>query len=107
MLKIEHYQDEDGGNLFRAWFGKLRDVVAKTAVLKRIDRVALGNFGNCRDVGNGVTELKINIGPGYRDYLAHRGERLVIPLSGGNKSTQSKDIELARKYWLDWKRRQA
>ena len=79
----------------------------KTAVLKRIDRVTLGNFGNCRDVGNGVTELKIDIGPGYRIYLAHRGERLVILLCGGNKSTQSKDIELARKYWLDWKRRQA
>ena len=107
MLKIEHYQDEDGGNPFRAWFGKLRDIVAKTAVLKRIDRVTLGNFGNCSDVGSGITELKIDIGPGYRIYLSHRGERLVILLCGGNKSTQSKDIELARKYWLDWKRRQA
>jgi putative addiction module killer protein len=106
MLKIEQYQDEDGGIPFRAWFAKLRDVVAKTAILNRIDRLTLGNFGNCRDVGNGISELKIDVGAGYRVYVAHRGERLVILLYGGNKATQSKDIELARKYWTDWKRRQ-
>lgn len=106
MVKIEHYQHEDGGIPYQAWFIKLRDVVAKVVVSKRIDRLALGNFGNCRDVGNGVSELKIDVGPGYRVYVAHRGERLVILLCGGNKSTQPKDIELARKYWTDWKRRQ-
>ena len=106
MVKIEHYQREDGGIPYQAWFIKLRDVVAKVAISKRIDRLALGNFGNCRDVGNGVSELKIDVGPGYRVYVAHRGERLVILLCGGNKSTQPKDIELARKYWTDWKRRQ-
>lgn len=105
MVKIEQYQDEDGGIPFRAWFGKLRDVVAKAAIANRIDRLALGNFGSCRDVGNGVSELKVDVGPGYRVYVAHHGEKLVILLCGGNKSTQAKDIELARKYWADWKRR--
>jgi putative addiction module killer protein len=105
MVKIEQYQDENGVIPFRAWFGKLRDVVAKTAIAKRIDRSALGNFGTCRSVGSGVTEMKIDVGPGYRVYIAHHGEKLVILLCGGDKSTQPKDIELAKNYWLDWKRR--
>jgi putative addiction module killer protein len=105
MVKIEQYQDEDGGIPYRAWFTKLRDAVAKAAIAKRIDRLALGNFGYCREVGNGVSELKIDLGPGYRVYVGQQGEKLVILLCGGDKSTQPKDIDLAKKYWADWKRR--
>ena len=92
-------------SLYRAWFTKLRDAVAKAAIAKRIDRLALGNFGYCREVGNGVSELKIDLGPGYRVYVGQQGEKLVILLCGGDKSTQPKDIDLAKKYWADWKRR--
>ena len=105
MVKIEQYQDPSGANPFRLWFGKLRDAIAKAAIAKRLDRLALGNAGSSRSVGSGVTELKVDVGPGYRVYIAHHGDRLVILLCGGDKSTQVKDIELAKTYWQDWKRR--
>jgi len=71
MVRIEQYQDESGANPFRIWFGKLRDVIAKAAIAKRLDRLTLGNAGTCRSVGNGVTEMKIDVGPGYRLYFAN------------------------------------
>lgn len=86
--------------IFDGWFAGLRDLRAKVRVQARIDRTALGNFGDCVPVGEGVSEMRIHYGPGYRVYFAQRGLEVVILLAGGDKATQVKDIaralELAR-----------
>ncbi len=69
----------------------------------RIRRLADGNPGDVRPVGNGVSELRIDAGPGYRVYYATRGEELILLLAGGDKSTQARDIETALALWQDWK----
>jgi len=81
----------------------LRDKVAVYRIRARLDRVELGNFGIVKSVGDGVSELKIDHGPGYRIYFAMRGKTVVLLLSGGDKSTQQKDIETAKAYWKQQK----
>ena len=71
----------------------------------RIRRLESGNFGDCKSVGAGVLELRVDVGPGYRLYCARRGVDLVVLLCGGDKRGQSADIERAKDYWSDWKRR--
>jgi len=83
-------------NVFTAWFKSLRDVNAKARILTRIRRLSLGNPGDTKSVGHGVSELRVDYGPGYRIYFAHRGATVVILLAGGNKGTQRQDIALAR-----------
>ena len=88
---------------FAAWFAKLRDRGAKARVLVRIDRLSLGNPGDVRPVGEGVSEMRIDYGPGYRVYFVRRGEQVVVLLAGGDKSSQARDIatalRLARSLW--------
>lgn len=103
--EVTYYQSEDGLIPFKKWFDRLRDVRATIEVDKRVRRLSLGNFGDHKSVGNGVVELRIAYGPGYRVYLGQHGYRLVILLCGGDKGSQSKDIEQAQSYWADWKRR--
>ena len=85
---------------YAGWFNGLRDRQARARINTRIRRLSLGNPGDVKPVGEGVSELRIDYGPGYRIYLARRGETLVILLAGGNKPTQNQDIrkalELAR-----------
>lgn len=73
----------------------------------RIKRLEAGLFGDCEPVGGGVLELREHLGPGFRMYFGRHGKSIVILLCGGTKSTQEEDIGTARKYWADWKRRQA
>lgn len=80
---------------FAAWLDALRDIRARARVQARIERLAAGNPGDVEPVGEGVSELRINYGPGYRVYFKQRGRRLVILLAGGDKSTQVKDIATA------------
>ena len=80
---------------FDAWLRGLRDRAARARILVRIDRLALGNPGDVRPVGEGVSELRIPYGPGYRVYFVRHGEMLVILLCGGDKSTQNRDIATA------------
>ncbi|MEW6132283.1 MAG: type II toxin-antitoxin system RelE/ParE family toxin [Pseudomonadota bacterium] len=77
----------------------------KASIARRLDRLAMGNPGDNKAVRDGVSELRIDVGPGYRVYYAAHGEKLVILLCGGDKSSQDGDIELALEYWADWKRR--
>jgi probable addiction module killer protein len=80
---------------FDSWFTKLRDRQAQKRIQARIDRAESGNFGDCEPVGEGVSEMRIHYGPGYRVYFAQQGMEIVILLAGGDKSTQPKDIKAA------------
>jgi putative addiction module killer protein len=81
---------------YASWFAALRDRTAKVRIDIRIRRLSLGNFGDTRPVGEGVIELRIHYGPGYRIYLKKQGDALVILLAGGDKSSQDNDIRLAK-----------
>ena len=82
---------------YREWLDALRDRTGRARILVRVDRLIEGNPGQHRDLTDGVSELKIDVGPGYRVYYTHRGNRLVLLLAGGDKSTQQKDITTAIK----------
>lgn len=81
---------------YERWFEGLRDLNAQLRIGARIRRVSLGNLGDVKPVGEGVLELRIPYGPGYRVYLTQRGETLIILLAGGDKSSQRRDIERAK-----------
>jgi putative addiction module killer protein len=82
---------------FSDWLKALRDLRARAKITQRIDRLELGNPGDVAPVGEGVSEMRIHYGPGYRVYITQRGEELVVLLCGGDKSTQAADINLAKK----------
>jgi len=103
--QLEYYQKESGDVPFADWLEGLRDRAAIARIRILLGRVRLGNFGAAKSVGDGVSELKIDFGPGYRVYYAMSGKSVVLLLIGGDKSTQSKDIETAKRYWLDYQAR--
>lgn len=80
---------------YRDWIDDLKDHIGRARILVRVDRLIDGNPGQYRNLTDGVSELKLDFGPGYRVYYAQKGERLLLLLIGGDKSTQSKDIALA------------
>ena len=81
----------------------MRDVNAQAKIISRLNRIVDGNLGDYRSVGEGVCELKINYGPGYRIYFGQIGMTIVILICGGDKSTQDKDIRQAKEYWTDYR----
>jgi putative addiction module killer protein len=81
---------------YAAWFASLRDRIAKTRIDIRIRRLSLGNPGDAKTIGEGVSELRVDHGPGYRVYFVQRGSVLVVLLAGGDKSTQAQDIRKAK-----------
>ncbi len=87
---------------FDRWLRKLKDRRAAARVLIRIDRLAAGNPGDVKPVGGGICELRIDHGPGYRVYYLHQGDRLILLLCGGDKSTQDADITAARLIAQQW-----
>jgi putative addiction module killer protein len=80
---------------FVKWLDSLRDIKARSRVLARIERLAAGNPGDVKPVGEGVSELRIDYGSGYRVYFVKRGQTVIVLLAGGDKSTQAKDIKAA------------
>jgi putative addiction module killer protein len=104
-IEIRQYQTEDGRIPVSDWLGELRDYLARARITARLDRLAAGLRGDWRSVGRGVSELRIDHGPGYRVYFAQHGRTVVILLCGGDKRTQAKDIEQAHAYWKDYKAR--
>lgn len=84
-------------HIFDNWFAELKDKQAARRIQVRIDRAEDGNFGDCKPVGSGVSEMRIHFGPGYRLYFTQQGTDIVILLAGGDKSTQAKDIVTALK----------
>jgi putative addiction module killer protein len=97
--RLEYYLDDSGKAPFLLWLYSLKDNTAVYRIRARLDRVILGNFGTVEPIGDGVWELKINHGPGYRVYYAICGRDVVLLLVGGVKSTQQRDIETAKVYW--------
>jgi putative addiction module killer protein len=81
--------------IFAQWLDGLRDLRARARVQARLERLARGNPGDVEPVGEGVSELRINYGPGYRVYFKRRGQALIILLAGGDKRTQAKDVKIA------------
>jgi putative addiction module killer protein len=103
--KVEIYLTVDGKSPFSEWLDGLRDIKARAKIRVRIDRVSLGNFGDCRPVGHGVMELKIDFGPGYRVYFGQVGEKIILLLCGGDKGTQRLDIAKAKVFLNDYRKR--
>jgi putative addiction module killer protein len=88
---------------YSSWFRKLRDEKARFRIVARIRRLSLGNFGDTKPVGEGVSELRIDYGPGYRVYFRQEGQMLVLLLAGGSKKTQAADIAKAKQLAREWK----
>jgi putative addiction module killer protein len=103
--ELRIYVTEEGREPFNEWLASLRDHRARAKIRVRLDRVSLGNFGDCHGVGEGVQELRVNYGPGYRVYFGQEGTAIVLLLCGGDKNTQMKDIETAKQYWREYRRR--
>jgi len=101
--EIRIYVTTEGREPFSEWLKSLRDQRARAKIRVRLDRVSLGNFGDCHAVGDGVQELRIDYGPGYRVYFGQEGTTIVLLLCGGDKHTQSKDIETAKRYWSEYR----
>ena len=102
---IGEYIDKRGKSPYAQWIMKLRDARAKARIIMQVDKMELGLFGDVEPIGEGLSELRIHHGPGYRVYYGKEGPQSYLLLCGGNKSTQSKDIKRAREYWTDYKRR--
>jgi putative addiction module killer protein len=105
MIEIRRYRQADGSEPLTDWLKHLPDRQAKARLLARIDRLESGNFGDCKFLRDGISELRIDWGPGYRIYFGRSGTRLVILLCAGDKRRQSADIERAVEYWNDYKSR--
>lgn len=105
MYEIRHYLTTDGFDVFQDWLTQLRDKLPKMAVVKRVNRVEAGNFGDHKFCRDGVCELRVDIGPGYRVYYALAGKQVVLLLCGGDKGSQGADIDRACAYWKDWQNR--
>lgn len=88
--------DVKSTKIFSKWLSKLKDMRGRIAIARRIERMQYGNFGDMKSVGTNLSELRITTGPGYRVYFTKKEEQIIILLVGGDKSTQSKDIEKAK-----------
>ena len=102
---LRHYVAANGKRPFAEWLYSLSDRNAAARVQIRLERLRLGNFGDARSLGKGLSELRIDTGPGYRVYFAVEGKSVVLLLCGGDKATQQKDIRRAREYLTDYQRR--
>ena len=94
-MEVIHYLNEDGTDLYQEWVDTLRDRRAKVAILRRIDRAKAGNFGDHKPCREGVSEMRIDQGSGYRVYYFLHGKMLVVLLCGGDKRTQDADVNHA------------
>ncbi len=97
------YSDKNGKEPFTKWLHGLKDARSRRRILTRLRRIEQGNYGDCKHILNGVFELRLFFGPGYRIYFGEDGSKLVVLLCGGDKSSQQKDIQTAVSYWNEYK----
>lgn len=107
MMQLFRYQREDGREPFSEWLNGLRDKMAQARIRIRLRQVEAGNLGDSEPVGEGVIELRIHVGAGYRVYCGRHGKTIVLLLCGGDKASQARDIKQAKELWTEWKRRQS
>ena len=105
MYEIRHYLTPHKKDIYFDWLRKLRDMSAKIAITRRVNRMELGNFGDHKFCRQGVWELRVDVGAGFRVYYAVAGSEIIMLLCGGDKRTQEADIDRACEYWQDWQRR--
>ena len=109
MAQVAHpkqiiiYADESGHEPFTTWLTALRDRKEKQLIQARIRRLEQGLYGDCEPVGEGVSELRLFFGPGYRIYFGEEADHIVVLLCGGDKSTQKQDINAAKVYWKEYR----
>jgi putative addiction module killer protein len=96
-LKV--YAAADGKEPYTEWLENLKDYTTRARIIRRVERLKQGNYGDCKSVGAGVQELRLFFGSGYRVYIGEAGNDVVILLCGGDKDSQDRDIERAKKYW--------
>lgn len=107
MIEVRHYVTRGGKDVFDDWLSRLSDVRTQAKIASRINRLAAGNFGDCKPLKQGLWELRIDWGPGYRIYYAMTGKVCVLLLSGGDKRRQASDIDRALGYLKDYRERTA
>ncbi len=105
MYELRHYVDPTGQDLFVPWLDKLKDRQAQARIAVRLTRLENGNFGDCKPIGDGIWELRVDRGPGYRVYYAMEGKHVVLLCEGGDKRTQTADIARAIARWNEWQTR--
>lgn len=103
--ELRIYETADGKRPFDDWLDRLRDKTTVARITSRLNRVVLGNFGDAKPVGDGVSELRLDFGSGYRVYFSLEGDAIVLLLCGGDKSSQDKDVRTAKAYLDDYRRR--
>ena len=101
--EIRVYQTSSGREPFNEWLNSIRDTETQARIRARLERLEDGNLGDCQSVGEGVFELRIHFGSGYRVYFGQIDNTIILLLCGGDKSSQRRDIERAKIYWLEYK----
>ena len=101
--ELVFYADENGNEPFQLWLDDLRDAKNRRRIISRLVRVQQGNYGDVDPIGEGLSELRFFFGAGYRVYFGEDAGNIVVILCGGDKSSQSQDIENAKAYWQDYK----
>lgn len=99
--QVRNYESADGESPFEEWMKGLRSQTIHGVILNRLDRVQTGNLGDCRPTGEGISELRIDVGPGYRVYFGQDGDAVIL-LGGGTKRSQTNDILRAKERWKDY-----
>ena len=105
-VEIEIYEMSSGRRPFEIWFDDIREVHTRAKILTRLDRLKLGNFGDCKMIGDGICELRIHYGPGIRVYYAKVGNKVILLLCGGDKGSQTKDLNKAKGYLKEYRFRE-
>ncbi len=104
--ELRLYRTPTGREPFSEWYDSIQDLNLQSRIDKRLERIANGNFGDCRSLGDGVFELRFHFGPGHRIYFGEVDNTIVLLLCAGDKSSQARDIRRAKDYWLQYKEAQ-
>ena len=103
--ELRTYRTKEGKEPFTEWLTCLKDKVARAQIANRLDRIASGNYGDYKPIGEGIFELRIHCSAGYRIYFAQQEKAFLLLLIGGSKKTQKRDIEQEKKYWAEFRER--